>query len=458
MHIGFDMQMLRASAGLYYHVWNLYRAVCATATPHRVTPFLYGHPGASEPEGVRQPGESFLREVHYHWEGPRLPLLSRHLRGAPALAFRAARKFDRRVVLPLWKKMADTETATPDRFPLARQVWHTQSAFEEVDLFHHVCILLFPIHPKANVLTIPDMTTRRVPQFHDAKSIDFVEEAFTHAGEMDLIITSSEHTKGDVVDLLGIDEDRIRVTPLAAHEQYRRIEDPEQVEVVLAKYGLAGRPYILTLGTLEPRKNLRRLIEAFHQLKQETPSLEHSLILAGEKGWMAEPIFKTINELRLESQVKWLGKVPFEDLPALLNGADVFVYPSLYEGFGLPPLEAMACGAPVLASRATSLPEVVGDAGVLVDPYRVEEIAEGMHRVLTDRALNAALRDKALARARTFSWQRTARLTWAAYEEARGLARRRFPKRSVPKIVSTKCRKEVRQGIIWSLTQHGNGA
>jgi glycosyltransferase involved in cell wall biosynthesis len=457
MHIGFDMQMLRASAGLYYHVWNLYSALDRMAPPHRVTPFLYGHPGAAEPEGVRQPGEAFRRRLQYYWEGPRLRLLSRHLRGAPSLAYRAARKFDRELVLPLWKKLADTETATPNRFPLTGTGAPGRPAFERLDLFHHVCILLFPIHPRANVLTIPDLTTRRVPQFHERQSVTFVEEAFTHAGEMDLIITSSEHTKQDVVDLLGIDEERIRVTPLAAHEQYRRIEDPEQVRAVLAKYDLAGRPYILSLGTLEPRKNLRRLLEAFRHLKQEAPALEHPLVLAGGKGWMAESIFKAIDDLNLASQVKWLGKVPFEYLPALLNGADLFVYPSLYEGFGLPPLEAMACGAPVVAAGTTSLPEVVGDAGVLVDPYRVEDIAEGMHRVLTDRHLSAALRAKALARAQTFSWERTARQTLAAYREAIDLARGRVPKRSRPRIVPTQCRRQVRQDIIWSLTQNWNG-
>jgi glycosyltransferase involved in cell wall biosynthesis len=451
MHIGFDMQMLRASAGLYYHVWNLYRALDRVAPPHRVTPFLYGHPGAAEPEGVRQPGEELRHRLQYYWEGPRLRRLAPYLNGGPLLAVRVARKLDRELVLPLWKKLADTETASPNRFPLAG------SAFERLDVFHHVCILLFPIHPRANVLTIPDVTTRRVPQLHEQQSIAFVEEAFTHADEMDLIITSSEHTKHDVVDLLGIDEERIRVTPLAAHAQYRRIEDPVQVRSVLAKYDLAGRPYVLSLGTLEPRKNLCRLLEAFQRLKQEAPALEHALVLAGGKGWMAEAVFKTIGDLGLASEVKWLGKVPFADLPALLNGADLFVYPSLYEGFGLPPLEAMACGAPVVAANTTSLPEVVGDAGVLVDPYRVEEIAEAMHRVLTDRELNAALRVQARARAQTFSWERTARQTFAAYREAVELARGRVPKRSRPRIVATQCRREVRQGVIWSLTEGRNG-
>jgi glycosyltransferase involved in cell wall biosynthesis len=235
---------------------------------------------------------------------------------------------------------------------------------------------------------------------------------------MDVILTYSEHTKRDVVETLGVEAERIHVAPLAAHEQYRPDLDPERLREVLGRHGLGGRPYVIYAGLVGARKNLARLVEAFHILRQEAPSLGHRLVLAGGAFQMSEPIFEAIRALRMEGDVKWLGFVPFEDLPYLLGGAELFAFPSLYEGFGLPPLEAMACGTPVVCSSASSLPEVVGDAGLLFDPYRVNEMAESMHRVLADGGLRAELGRKGLERARLFSWEKTARLTLAAYEEA----------------------------------------
>jgi glycosyltransferase involved in cell wall biosynthesis len=268
---------------------------------------------------------------------------------------------------------------------------------------------------------------------------------------MDIILTYSEHTKQDAVATLGIDAEIIRVTPLAAHEQFRPLEDQHQVRAVLEKHGLTKHPYVLNIGTLEPRKNITRLLEAFHRLKQQDYALEHELVLVGAKGDLHEAIWETLHRLQLEAQVRWLGHVPFEDLPALLNGADLFVYPSLYEGFGLPPLEALSCGTPVVASSSTSLPEVVGDAGVLVDPLSVEQLAEAMRRVLTDAPLRAALRDKALRRAQTFSWEKTARLTLAAYEEAWARSRERRRTRRAGRNVQTLSRQQMRQAIITHL-------
>ncbi len=202
---------------------------------------------------------------------------------------------------------------------------------------------------------------------------------------------------------LGVHEGRVRVTPLAAHEQYRVIEPRAEVEIVLARYDLVGRPYILNMGNLEPCKNLCRPLEAFDCLRRGIPCFEHQLVLVGARGWKDEDIFETIRNLRLEPFVRWLGYVPFEELPALLNGAALFVFPALYEGFGLPPLEAMACGIPGVVSRASSLPEIVGDAGVQVDPYDAAGLAEAMHSVLIDSHRWAELREKGLTRAQVFS-------------------------------------------------------
>jgi glycosyltransferase involved in cell wall biosynthesis len=295
-----------------------------------------------------------------------------------------------------------------------------RASLKGIDVFHHVELPLFP--PDAfptNVMTIPDLTTLRHPEFHEAANVELFQEIHDYAPQMDMIITESEHTKRDVVALLGIAPDRIRVTPLAAHEQYRPMNDQDQLQRTLERHALKGRPYILTVGTLEPRKNHTRLIEAFGLLKRGGDLPNHSLVMVGGKGWIYDSVFETVRRLGLEADVRWLGYVPFDDLPALLSGADLFVYPSLYEGFGLPPLEAMACGAAVVASNTTSLPEVVDDAGLLVDPTNTDEIAAAMHRILKDDNLRRSLRKTAVERARTFTWDRTARLTFDAYDEAR---------------------------------------
>jgi glycosyltransferase involved in cell wall biosynthesis len=279
------------------------------------------------------------------------------------------------------------------------------------------------------------------------QNIEFLEEGYRAAVEADAITTISAHAKRDIVSILGIDDDNVFVTPLAAHSQYRRL-GREQVRPILVKYELDQTPYILTIGTLEPRKNQRALIWAFKRLKEANPSLSHQLVLIGEKGWMWEPLFQAIDDCQLGSQVRWLNFVPFEEMPALLNGADLFVYPSLYEGFGLPPLEAMACGVPVIASNTTSLPEVVGDAGILVDPLDEMAIANAMERVLANRCQHGALARQGQERARCFSWKQTAELTLVAYEEAYRRYRDKPAGRMAHRNRASKTRDEVRQWVI----------
>jgi glycosyltransferase involved in cell wall biosynthesis len=173
----------------------------------------------------------------------------------------------------------------------------------------------------------------------------------------------------------------------------------------LARYSIEGQ-YILYIGTLQPRKNLLRLVEAFHIIRQQTAA---RLVLAGGKGWLYDEIFARVQALDLSERVIFPGFVAEADKAALISGAAVYAYPSLYEGFGLPILEAMACGAPVLTGRTSSLPEVAGDAALLVDPYDVEAIAAGLLRLLTDDAMRADLVAKGFQRAQTFSWDKAAR-------------------------------------------------
>lgn len=229
---------------------------------------------------------------------------------------------------------------------------------------------------------------------------------------LDAVITDSECSRRDILTHLPVHPDKVTVVPIAASPRYRPL-DRTQTAPVLARLGLTV-PYILYVGSVEPRKNVSRLLEAFARLRADAPG--YRLVIVGAGRWKTTPIFKTVARLGLEPYVSFTGYVAEEDLPALYAGAALFVFPSLYEGFGLPVLEAMACGTPVVTSNVSSLPEVAGDAALPVNPFDVETIADAMRRVLADPALAAHLRERGLARARQFSWERTARETLAVYE------------------------------------------
>ena len=230
---------------------------------------------------------------------------------------------------------------------------------------------------------------------------------------MDKIIAISENTKNDLINLYRIAPERIKVIYVAADEVYRPMENPERTAHIRQKYTLPDR-FILFVGVIEPRKNIVRLIKAYNQIKGK---IQQKLIIVGKKGWLYEDVFKTVDRLSLNQDVNFLGYVPKEDLAFLYTACDLFIYPSLYEGFGLPPLEAMACGAPVISSNTSSLPEVVGDAGILVTPTSTEELSAAMYKVLTDENLRNEMKLKGLERAKLFSWKKTAQETIKIYEE-----------------------------------------
>lgn len=196
----------------------------------------------------------------------------------------------------------------------------------------------------------------------------------------------------------------------------RHFQPLEEVNItkVLKKYKI-NQPYILYVGSFDARKNLLGLLNAFSKLRQHLPAWK--LVIVGARKWKSTPVFEVVQRLQLEEYVHFTGFVEEADLPALYNGADLFVFPSLYEGFGLPVLEAMACGIPVVTSNTSSLPEVAGDAALLVDPMDVEAIAAAMQQVLSDPGLAAELRRRGLEQASKFSWERTARETLAVYEK-----------------------------------------
>lgn len=233
---------------------------------------------------------------------------------------------------------------------------------------------------------------------------------------VDAIITVSECSKADIVRLLGVPPELVSVIGEATNPNYRPLALAD-TRAMLQHYGI-DFPYMLYVGSIEARKNLVRLLEAYARLRPW--SQQWKLVIVGARRWQAGPVLDTLQRLELLQDVYLPGMVAEEALPAFYNGADLFVFPSLYEGFGLPVLEAMACGTPVITSNTSSLPEVAGDAALLVDPQDVEAIAQAMRRVLEDSHLAANLRAKGLRRAQQFSWERTAQETIAVYERVLG--------------------------------------
>ncbi|AEK19266.1 glycosyl transferase group 1 [Methanococcus maripaludis X1] len=232
----------------------------------------------------------------------------------------------------------------------------------------------------------------------------------------DKIITISNHTKLDLMNYFKIPEDKIKVIYLAANQTYKKLGKNE-INEILKKYDL-NNPFILYVGGLAPNKNIERLLESYNIIKNK--EISQKLILTGVKRHNSTSALKTIKKLNLQNDVIFTGYVPDEDLPGLYNAADLFVYPSLYEGFGLPPLEAMQCGTPVITSNTSSLPEVVGDAGIMINPYDVDELANKMYEVLTNEKLRKEMSKKGLERAKLFSWKKCAEEHLKVYEEVLG--------------------------------------
>ena len=237
------------------------------------------------------------------------------------------------------------------------------------------------------------------------------------AQHADRILTISEQSKRDIIRQFNVASEKVTVTYLAAGPEFRSLPQ-ENITAVRQLYGL-GERFILTVGGIEPRKNLGRLLEAFAKLRCE--GCPYQLVHVGPKGWHQENLTIKIDQLGLQGSVRFLGLLPLEDLVAIYNAASLFVYPSLYEGFGLPILEAMACGCPVVTSNTSSMPEVAGDAAVLVDPYQVDAIATGIAEVLENTSFATELRQRGRLQAQRFSWQQTALETLKVYHEVAGI-------------------------------------
>ncbi|MEA3459784.1 MAG: glycosyltransferase family 1 protein [Chloroflexota bacterium] len=298
-------------------------------------------------------------------------------------------------------------------------LWHrfglplpVEAFIGKVDIFHSPDFVLPPTRART-ILTVHDLSFLRVPECFDANLRIYLEEAVPRSvRRADLVLADSESTKRDLVGLLDANPAMVKVVYPGVDERFCPIANEVVLEEVRKRYGLPQR-FVLSLGTLQPRKNFPRLIEAYSLLVTHHASLK--LVIVGGKGWFYDEIFAKVRELGLEGRVIFPGFIAEEDLPALYSLAELLVFPSLYEGFGLPPLEAMACGVPVVTSNTSSLPEVVGDAGLMVQPTDVEGLAEAMGRALEDRALRGRMIEKGLRRARKFTWEKSARQLLGIY-------------------------------------------
>lgn len=304
--------------------------------------------------------------------------------------------------------------------PVARLAWEhtgmvTQAMRDRLDLLHGMAFVVPPAWRKPSMVTIHDLALLKEGHAPKRRTIylrSMIGQSVRRAGR---VLVISGHTKADVVELFDIDPAKIVVTPLGVSPRLKPL-DPEARARFRAAHKLI-RPTLLYVGTLEPRKNIPNLLRAFDLVASLTDA---ELVLGGAEGWLTDELHQTLGSMKFRDRVRLTGFIPEQDLASWLSAADVFVFPSRYEGFGLPPLEAMACGTPVVSSTSSSLPEVLGDDALLADPDDVEGIAGAIERLLTDPMLAADLRMRGMARAARFGWEETARLTLEAYRAAVG--------------------------------------
>jgi glycosyltransferase involved in cell wall biosynthesis len=291
-----------------------------------------------------------------------------------------------------------------------------KEALHGVDILHSPFFNAPREHYGALVVTIYDVSFLLQPQFHtEANRLHCLQGTLNAALYADRIITISIQTKKDLMAYFSIPEERIRVI----HPAHRTIYYPERdtgvIRGALERLGIYHN-FILCVGSLEPRKNLKTLLEAYAIYVKRYAAGE-LLVIAGGKGWLSDNLADFVAGLGLAGRVKFIGYAQEADLRVLYSAARLFVYPSLYEGFGLPPLEAMACGAPVITSNTSALPEVVGDAALLIDPHSSEDLSEAMRAVLADGEMRSTMRRQSLERATLFSWERAAADTLKVYRE-----------------------------------------
>lgn len=287
----------------------------------------------------------------------------------------------------------------------------------KVDAFHAPHYVLPMLRRCPTVVTIHDCIHLMFPQYLPNRLAHAYAKAFlwNAAHRSDRIITVSEASKRDILHFFDIPPDKISVIPNAIDDRFLQVPSDDDITLVRERFQIEG-DFLLYVGNIKPHKNVERLIDAFERLRREGFH-DLSLIVIGDEISKYAALRHAVHRHKLHKAVRFLGYVPDQTLAVLYRLAAVFVFPSLYEGFGLPPLEAMAMGTPVVTSNVSSLPEVVGEAAVLIDPYKADAIAEGVARVLSDAGLRARLRAEGPVRARTFSWERSVAQTLEIYRQ-----------------------------------------
>lgn len=282
-----------------------------------------------------------------------------------------------------------------------------------IDIFHAAGFTLPHKLTTRSVITIFDMTFFSMPDVHLKSKVAYFKAMIPAAvKKADAVIAISSQTKYDIINYLGTPEKKIKVIHIGIGDEFKVITDETLIKSVRALYSLPAE-YILFVGTIEPRKNIDSLIRAYAQLKKR--GCRHKLVIAGRHGWGYNKIYSLISSLELTGDVVFTGYVLQKNLPALYSGASVFVYPSLYEGFGIPVLEAMKCGTPVITSNTSSMPEVSADAAMLIDPYDKKSLVSGIEKVINEPDFAASLRSKGSIRASLFSRDKMARETLSVY-------------------------------------------
>jgi glycosyltransferase involved in cell wall biosynthesis len=307
---------------------------------------------------------------------------------------------------------------TPSHHRLEQFTLHLEISRLRLDLLHSPDFIPPFRRNCRSVITIHDLAFLLYPHFLTKESARYYGQIDQAVRRTDHIIAVSESTRQDAIKLLGVPERKITVIHEAANPMFRQIDAEEARCHVAETYGL-DEGYILFVSTIEPRKNLPALLQAYRKLLDDYKRPE-KLALAGSRGWLSDEVYQMVERLHLSDRVRFLGRVPTEHLVYLYNAARLLVHPSFYEGFGLPPLEAMTCGTPVVVSNVSALPEVVGDAAWLVDPHDVDELTVAMWRILTDEDVRGSLITKGLKRAKMFSWERAAQETLDVYRRVVG--------------------------------------
>ena len=308
---------------------------------------------------------------------------------------------------------------TPPHHRFERLALAVELATVRMDVLHSPDFIppMRVLSGRRHVITVHDLAFLKYPEVLTPESRRYYGHIGPAVDQADAVIAVSENTKRDLMALLDTPEDKIHVIPEAADLEYRPINDQARVQRVLDRLGLR-KPFFMFVGTIEPKKNLKTLFQAyaeFRNLVRATAPLP-DLVVVGRKGWLYADILKVVEQLGLKECVHFLGRIDQVDLACLYNGALCLAYPSLYEGFGLPALEAMQCGTPVVTSNVSSLPEVVGDAAICVDPRDADALTQALSRVWTSPDLRADLRRRGLARAAQFSREQMARGTLEVYE------------------------------------------